>query len=1031
MKTIASLVLGTLVLAGGAALAADQGSSFTPRERADALYSQILMGEVIGAGKARADTLYLLGGPDLGDGDFQHDIWESFPMDEGWYGVDITQRTEEIWHIDTYNAELLDELVVPNHAMWCGTDIPSCGGGDPEGGYGNGYNEYLDWYGVVPNPGSGTTVNLTARLNYDNEPGYDFLTLEVDRSSGLDVVQTWNGDNRVGGVFVPVDVDETFTVQPADYVGPASDQIHLRWHFVSDTGWSDEDCLWPTEGAAQVDNIQVTLNGTPWTLDDFEPGSWVNWQIAYPVGVGQFAWTWPELEDIDACRTNHTPQWGFLDDGLVQPGTGGYLCTTWCYGYGGYIVNPEGGLAGPDFHIHNEVWSPVIAWPDNGYDGALFAFDVFRHESLAAIAPGVFYLWHVRSTTDPLGADDWSGWLDRNFVYYGGPDYIRHREIVTDLLVAGREHVQLALGVLELGWVWGYVGTDGYPAPYYDNVAFAAYEFGGAAIATREIDIAQDNFPEIGTIDFGNPGANSVRFDGAMNISPSGDLRNDPADSICFDVTPVRAGSILNDRPQLWYHLKANPIFDGVRTSGLPNVGWVYGDSTRTATGGIVPDRWNFDLPDTGFFFPGDVVHYFILAEDNLGGDIATTALPGDTTCFSVFPGDSGYVPMRYPTAFTVRALPGLNTLAPGDHPPILLLNDFGIRGGENEWSFAFQNLGYHEGTDFDLYHVNGPSSGVGNGIGGRGTATQISGYETVLYTCGDLSTFTISNGDFQNDAGDDVSVLDTWLRFGNKNILLCGDDLVFDLAQSGIQTLSFLNNWISVNLVDQDLRPLIENQASPVVKPIPGNSVFFAVEEWFAYGGCLGFNTFDAVTVAGSAEMLAEFTNPDGGTGYYSFAAAVLHDELTYNNDIIYLPYDFMYIYSRECGSKQGRADRPTRVDVLEEILFFFGHIGSSPVPVGVPETEEFSVRNFPNPFNPITRIEYNLPQKGPLSIRIYNLRGELVRTLIDEVVERGPGFVTWDGTDRSGQGVASGVYFCQTKAVGRTDIRKMTIVR
>ena len=176
--------------------------------------------------------------------------------------------------------------------------------------YGNNYNEYLDWYAIVPNNLAPTDVQVLARLNYDNEPGYDYLWLEVERASGMDAVQTYNGTNWSGGGFVPVDVDETFTVDPQDYVGPNQDQVHLRWHFQSDGAWSDQDCLWPTDGAAQIDNIEVKRNNTTWAFDDFEPGGWVNWQVEFPTGVGQFAWTWPALEDIDDCRANFTPQWG-------------------------------------------------------------------------------------------------------------------------------------------------------------------------------------------------------------------------------------------------------------------------------------------------------------------------------------------------------------------------------------------------------------------------------------------------------------------------------------------------------------------------------------------------------------------------------------------------------------------------------------------------------------------------------------------------------------------------------------------------
>ena len=1036
MKHIWGLLVLLPLFLVSTALAAMDAPDMHGRHLMDSYDAKTWHGKPVGVTKAVADTIYLLGGPDREDGDFQHESVPSFPQDEGWFGVDMTERTEAVWHISTYNAALLDTLQLPNRAMWCGEDWPSCGPGEPVGGYGNGYLEYLDWYGIVPNSSGSTQVTLTARLNFDNEPGYDLLTLEVERSSGMEVVQTWNGDNRVEGEFVPVDVSETFSVLPVDYVGPDGDQIHLRWQFQSDTGWSDEDCYWPTEGAAQVDNIVVNFDEVPWTIDDFEPGNWVNWQVAFPPGVGNYAWTWPQIHSADPCRLNLTSQWAFIDDGLVQPGTGGYLCTTWCYGPGGYIVNPEGGLAGPDFHIRNEVWSPEIAWPGSGYDGAIFAFGVYRHETLSSTAPGVFYNWHIRSTSDPTGDNNWSGWFDRNFSFYGGPDYIRHHEFVTDLLVSGRQYVQLSLGVEELGWVWGWEGVDGTPAPYFDNVAFLAFEFAGPAMSAREIDLAQDNFPAIGTIDYSNLDANSIRFDMAANIALPAELFNDPGDSIIVDVAAVRTGSELNDRPLLCYKLNPNPLFDAVRSSGLPLEGCVYGDTTYSASGTILADRWNFDLPDTGFFFPGDVLHYYIFAQDEIGGDIGTSIMPGDTTGFSFFPGDSGYVPLRYPGPFIVHGLPSLVSLSEGDCPPILIWNDFGRRGGENEWSFALGNLGYLQGIDYDLYTTSGPSSGVGNGLGGRATANQLLGYQTLLYTCGDLSVFTISNGDFENDGGDDVGVLDTWLRYGAKNVLFTGDNLVFDLQQSGTQTLGFLSNWFSVNFVAQDLRPLVNNQAAPLVRAINGNPVFIGVEEWTAHGGCPSIKTIDAVTEAGTAQRLAEFIDPYGSAGIYPYAAAVLYHEANFEDDIIVLPYDFIDIYTPYTHippdtTKMTPASAPTRALVLEQILLYFGHQGSSSVITNTPAREIFQVRNFPNPFNPSTKIAYQMPQRGWLTIKVFNVRGELVRTLKDGVVPAGPGAVVWDGTDNRGASSSSGVYFLESEALGQRSVQKTALIK
>jgi hypothetical protein len=64
------------------------------------------------------------------------------------------------------------------------------------------------------------------------------------------------------------------------------------------------------------------------------------------------------------------------------------------------------------------------------------------------------------------------------------------------------------------------------------------------------------------------------------------------------------------------------------------------------------------------------------------------------------------------------------------------------------------------------------------------------------------------------------------------------------------------------------------------------------------------------------------------------------------------------------------------------------------------------------PNPFNPSTTIAYSLPSAGDTTLRIYNTRGQMVKTLVHEQLEAGNHSVTWDGMDDKGKPVASGVY-------------------
>jgi photosystem II stability/assembly factor-like uncharacterized protein len=70
---------------------------------------------------------------------------------------------------------------------------------------------------------------------------------------------------------------------------------------------------------------------------------------------------------------------------------------------------------------------------------------------------------------------------------------------------------------------------------------------------------------------------------------------------------------------------------------------------------------------------------------------------------------------------------------------------------------------------------------------------------------------------------------------------------------------------------------------------------------------------------------------------------------------------------------------------------------------------------QNYPNPFNPITSIEYTIPEPARVTIKIYNLLGQEVTTLFDDVVDAGENAAEWDAG-----GAASGVYFCRVTAAG-----------
>jgi PKD repeat protein len=87
---------------------------------------------------------------------------------------------------------------------------------------------------------------------------------------------------------------------------------------------------------------------------------------------------------------------------------------------------------------------------------------------------------------------------------------------------------------------------------------------------------------------------------------------------------------------------------------------------------------------------------------------------------------------------------------------------------------------------------------------------------------------------------------------------------------------------------------------------------------------------------------------------------------------------------------------------------------------------------QNFPNPFNPTTTISYSLNQAGKTKLYIYNIKGQQVKTLVDEYKEAGNHKVVWNGEDESGRKVASGLYFYQLKNDDKTiDTKKMLLLK
>ena len=138
-------------------------------------------------------------------------------------------------------------------------------------------------------------------------------------------------------------------------------------------------------------------------------------------------------------------------------------------------------------------------------------------------------------------------------------------------------------------------------------------------------------------------------------------------------------------------------------------------------------------------------------------------------------------------------------------------------------------------------------------------------------------------------------------------------------------------------------------------------------------------------------------------------------------------------YHYVRDVGPP---GSVPARVTHLRNTLSFLNAISGLPVGFdGAPQYTNALEPNYPNPFNPTTHITFEIKTPGHVTLRIYNVAGQLIRTLLNEELETGRyenrPFNVWDGRNDTGQQVGSGVYFYRLTATNFTQTRKLVLLK
>jgi hypothetical protein len=954
---------------------------------------------------------------------------------DGFVSVDVTAQTGDYWYVATDNDPTDPWLdggsfggltpIEGNKSMWCGAapdaSSPTLCGYAALPGYGNGWNQGLCSDPIGPSIGYAITMSV----KWDSEPGYDATTLEIDNNDD-NWIALYGGTGTWDGVGT-----DTLTIAVNDTLHTGT--IRFRFHFTSDGAWSDQDGLWNTDGAFLLDEVSVadTAIAPPiLPYEDFESyaqgtGNTAYWDVCTPAGYGDYAGLFPGVAEVqeDPCQTDLTCMWAFHNGSLYD-----YTCG----GYPSQRVVPYEATDGQ--YISNEIWSPDFAVIGAGAVWEL-RFDVYRDLKLNAL---LFYVWHVRS----IVAGCPGGWEDYNFVYYGGgEDWLRSTFGVGQFIDPAASHVNVAIGVVDMCLYWCGIYGDGTchaHAPLIDNVELYRVNQVGPQWQVRDIDLFQDTFSHTTPT---KPGL--LRADMANDIRAGDNPAIVPGDSAVVEVTDPVSGlntDATTGKAAVYAFVRvdhAGHAHDGVVSPALvdearyAHVGtataggytWaqINMDTCYTANGSVVEDKYCVDLNDN-YFVPGDTVWFFVGGENTLS-QWTYWALPIPTPTNQTDDFDeAGSNPDE------ITFLPAGGPERGGD---ILYVDGMNFRGSQGYFDSAFDMMAIRE--LIDRYDIRGPSSAVANHPGARYGVTANLTYRKIIYTCGDLET-AFGDGSGTPDKSDDTGMLKNFLdgsaqdTFGG--VYLNGDD-VSDVWNGWTSTsaTALRTTYMNFTLVANDHVPTVGISPLGVGTPLLMFSDGLGPDTLVAYGGCPLINDFDVIGPAGTSVLEMSYVRNDGGTP--ATAPAVL-SQRTLNgnaNSVGFVLSGFAFHYIRD----DRPAGIPDRAEHMWKIITWLENVVPYPVGANPAVTAKNELRqNYPNPFNPTTTIKYQVKNSGHVSLKIYNVAGQLVRTLVDEQVKAGQVYeAQWQGLNNANQPVSSGVYFYKLVTNGYTQTKKMVLLK
>ncbi len=987
----------------------------------------------------------------------------------GWTHVDnhILNDGANYWHIETGfttpSGVTGKSAAVGYHGNVCCTDAD---------GYDN------DWYQAIRITYTGAA---TISLDYivDSEAGYDFLQIETDSAcASFGRVDLVADPSATAAAFRSVEGEadglrtngEWICLALTDY-GAGTHCVYVS--FFSDAAFSPCDGNQPTTvgEATVVDNI-VVVDGSGTRSENFEDGflnlgTFVN--IADSAPFGTWARVFRHVTDNDLCTENTTCAWLWTDhvtptlfnDPSMAFGPGGFVIRNWL---DDIIVSPWVSLAS----------TPTAA-------GTVLQFRRF---------PGNFFStsrivqnWSVRGRSTIAGTQCPTAWahvFDWNSLsFFGWQDLLFDMSATFDPTV---EEIQVRHRTSDWQWIAGASPPLPFmpgPGPYTDRT-----RIGRRILSGPVIDIgldtrfqAQDAFPtEIDptvTPAGEHHRPTTDRF-GSCAYSMGGELtinKTGPnivtGDSTYVQVRGVRVGGEVVTAVQF-----CGAIVRGPHSGKAPppySVGGngffcVAADTVRNAfTGQVVPEFYFKDFDDT-YFRGGDELHYFWAATDNGGGftsdPLGLAGMPVSVAAAQVATDglrEVSYLPsINWAPGYLARIAadshgdldPTPAELAASSQANCILYVNHVVnarRGGDTQrtsFMYTLDRLGYR--GHYDVYDHQGMGN-TNNHLGSRATIEQAQGYNLIVYDSGiNTPGYPIMPDGVDLDAEkvDQASWFRNWVA--QASISQAGFVTLWVLGSNAVQehpANAFYNTTMGVALqaADQALNvnPNVLGIAAFAFDQGVGQAtVSYAGDLYALNGGCPVLRNYNALqTSAGTAVRTHNYQDPV--TGSQGGGAIVMNRNNAEQWNTIMQSHAWFDVRDKPGTPANPSPERVLLAKTLGAVLPAACLQGENPTDTG-PGDEIDIVRqtalyqNVPNPFNPTTKIRFDLAQSGRVQLRIYDVAGRLVRTLLDKEMQAGRDqSVVWNGLDEQNHRTGSGVYFYRLEAVNVSLTKKMVVMK